>query len=375
VLVFIVSGVLLLAAIALVGADVWLRRQYEPTLDAFRGDLTRHVDLFCDAQAKLAADPWFHEPRTEGDAGPLLNAWLAWEPAPAMPADSPLQLPAALAESMEWDTLVASEVDVSTLDFDWMRQLQGFDRWDIMKNTPRPRPEPFTFMTAPMPNYLALQTWAKLRLLHGVRTGQPLEAARDVRHLAWLAYRSDTQLGAMIASALLGIERKAHASMEAPPPGWRPMSAEQVERMRAVFWASMSFSSVAAPTDVARKARHCGSGITRCTGLTEASIFGKYLKPIAEDSYRLAYDALEQELASTPCPTSAARTIWEHGATVLADASVHGDDQTAWLLKAPGGLARKHVAGILMAMGTQNINLLKALPTTPAAPASADATP
>ncbi|NMO15909.1 hypothetical protein HPC49_24195 [Pyxidicoccus fallax] len=373
VLLFIVSSVLLLAVIALVGANMWLRKQYEPTLEAFRRDLTQHVDLFCEQQAKLAADPWFHEPRTAGDAGPLLNTWLEWDPGPAMPADSPLQLPAALAEKKDWKELVASEVDVSTLDFGWMRQLQTYDRWDIVKDTPFSRSKPFNLTTAPIPNYIILQTWAKLRLVHGLRTGQPMEAARDVRHLAWLAYRSDTLLGAMIGAALLRIENRAHASMEAPPPEWRPMSLDQIERMRAVFFASMAFSSVATPTDVARKARHCGSGISRCTGLTEASIYGRYLKSLAEDSYRPAYDALAAELASAPCPTSAARTIWEHGAMI--DDTPPSGSEAEWLLKLPGGLGRKHVAGILMANGTQQIDRLKELPDASTAPASANTTP
>ncbi|MFP2911212.1 hypothetical protein ACLESD_40530 [Pyxidicoccus sp. 3LFB2] len=371
------SSLLLLAVIAVAGADVWLRRQYEPTLDAFREDLAANVDLFCEQQTQLAADPWFHEPRTGGDAGPLLNAWLGWDPAPKMPEDSPLQVPASLAEKKEWDALLASEVDFSTLDFSWMRQLHAFDRWDTLANSPTPIQQPFSYMTAAIPNFIPLQQWAKYRLIHGIRTGQPVEAARDVRHLAWLAYRSDTLLGAMIATALLGIERKAHESMKAPPPEWRPMSLEQQERLRAVMWASMSFSSVAAPTEVARKARHCGSAISRCIGLTEATLFARYLRPFAEAPYRSAYEALDAELASAPCPTSLARILWERGATLTdsSDLGTEMTDELRWMRRLPGGYARKHIAGILLSVGAQNISLLKKLPTATAPPAAADATP
>ncbi|WP_164019699.1 hypothetical protein [Pyxidicoccus trucidator] len=377
VLVWIVSSILLLTVVAAVGADMWLRGKYEPKLDAFREDLTANVDLFCEQQEQLAADPWFQEPRTGGDAGPLLNAWLGWDPAPTMPADSPLQLPASLAGKKDWDDLLASEVDFSALDFGWMRQLHAYDYWDTLENTPTPLQQPYAYMTAAVPNFIPLQSWAKFRLVHGLRTGQPVEAARDVRHLAWLAYRSDTLLGAMIATALLGIERKAHESMTAPPPEWRPMSLEQNERMRAVLWSSMSFSSIAAPTAVARKARHCGSALSRCIGLTEATGMARYLKPFAEGPYRQAYEALDAELASAPCPTSLARTIWEHGAT-LDDAPAAGSDMpdpSQWMRELPGEYPRKHIAGILLAIGTQDLDRLKKLRTGTPAPAAADATP
>jgi hypothetical protein len=378
VLVWAVSILLLLAVIGAVAADQWVRRQYEPALDTFSVDLTANVDLFCEEQAKLAADPWFHEPRTEGDAGPLLNVWLGWEPpGPKMPADSPLQVPASLEGKKDWDVLLASDFDFSTLDFGWMRQLQAFDRWDTLRNTPFPLPEPYFYMTAAIPNFIPLQTWTKLRLIHGIRSGQPLEAARDVRHLAWLAYRSDTLLGAMIANALLRIELKAHDSMPSPPPEWQPMSAEQLERLRAVFWASMSFSSIAAPLEVAQKARTCGPAIARCTGLGEAVGMARYLQPFAEGTYRPAYAALGEEVASAPCPTSMVKTLWERGAT-LKDTPPAGSEMPAlpgWSRGLPSALAGRHVAGILLALGLPNIRHLKQLRAPPGAPATADSAP
>jgi hypothetical protein len=376
-LVWAASIVLLLGVVGLVAIDQWVRRQYEPALDAFSADVTANVDLFCEEQAKLAADPWFHEPRTEGDAGPLLNAWLGWEPGPKMPADSPLQVPASLEGKKDWDVLLASEVDFSTLDFGWMRQLQAFDRWDTLRNTPFPPPEPYFHMTAAVPNFIPLQTWTKLRLVHGIRSGQPLEAARDVRHLAWLAYRSDTLLGAMIATAILGIERKAHDSMQSPPPEWRPMSVEQTERMRGVFWASMSFSSIAAPVEVARKARGCGPAISRCTGLGEAVGMARYLQPLAEGSFRPAYAALGEEVASAPCPTSLVKTLWERGAT-LNDTPPSDSEMPAlppWSRGLPSAFVGRHVAGILLSYGVQGINPLKKLRAAPGAPATADSAP
>ncbi|WP_163865008.1 hypothetical protein [Myxococcus eversor] len=376
VLVWLTSGIVLLVVIAIVGLDMFMRSKYEPTLDAMRQEVTAHVDFFCEEQTKLAADPWFHEPRTQGDAGALLNRWAAWEPpGPPMPADSPLQLPAHLKEKKTLEEWFAAAPDLSSLNFEWMRELQRFDRWDILQNIPFKHDEPFNLLTAPFPNFIALQDWSKFRLLQGIRTGQPLEAARDVRHLAWLSYRTDTILGAMIANALLGLERRAHALMKEPPSEWRPMSQEQGDRLRAVFWASMTFSSINTPVDVARKARTCGSGISRCLGLVEASNLAKYLQPLAEPVNREAYAEIQTELA-TPCPTSMLATQWQHGNTIDDPQPVGGamPDQPAWMRSLPRRFAGKHIAGILMSIGVQNIDLLKKLPQGQATPASAETT-
>lgn len=380
-LVWTVSIVLVLAVAALAGFDVFLRGKYQPVLDKAALDVTTHVDLFCEEQAKLAADPWFQEPRAEGDAGPLLNAWLAWEGGPEMPEDSPLQLPAGLVQrAKSWESWLTADLDgdLPGLDFSWMAKLHAYDRWDTLKHRPVPLEQPFHYMTASVPNYIPLQLWAKFRLRHGMKTGNVAEAARDVRHLAWLCYRSDTILGAMIAVALLGLERKAHDAMARPPADWRPMTQEQTERMRAVFWASMSFSTIAAPVEVARKARTCGPApITRCTGLGEAAGMARYLKPFAERPYREAYAALDADIAAASCPTSLLKTLWERGAT-LEDRPPPGSELPelpGWVHSMPSTYAGRHISGILLALTLQDISLLKNLRAGAPAPATAGATP
>ncbi|MFP2932141.1 hypothetical protein ACLESO_44645 [Pyxidicoccus sp. 3LG] len=232
-------------------------------------------------------------------------------------------------------------------------------------------------MTAAVPDFIPLHEWAKFRLIHGIRTHQPLEAARDVRHVAWLAYRTDTLLGAMIATAILGFEGKAHASMKDPPPEWKPQSPEENRRMRAVLWASITFSNIAAPPEVARKARSCGSGISRCLGLSEATSLGRYLRPVASNAYAAAYTTLAEDIASAPCSTSLVPTLWERGATIddhpPADSNM--PDQPEWMRKLPRRYAGRHIAGILLGLSTQNIDLLKQLREAPSAPTATDAAP
>jgi hypothetical protein len=363
VLVWVVSLVLLLAAGALTVFDWMLRQKYEPVLGQHRKETTGLVGFFCEQQAKLAADPWFHEPRTPGDAGPLLNAWVPWDPKPPLPRGSPLTLPAGLPQTgKDFEDWVNSSVDVSSLDFGWMRQLHAYDRWDIVENSPVPLPQRINWATMRIPRFVPLLMWSKFRLLHGLRTGAPTEAARDVRQLAWLAYRTETLLGGMVAVALLKAERQAYDSMKSPPADWHPMSLEQLDRMRAVLAAGPAFSQLSTPVEVARQSRSCSEPVARCMALTESSFFATYLRPLAEEQYRDVYAALATELAEQPCGTSLLKTLWERGVTVLEEnPEPLIQSQVDWPNSLPGMYARRHMVGILLSVASPNFGKLHEL--------------
>jgi hypothetical protein len=362
-MLWIVSILVILVVAGLALYDRLLRSKYEPAIAEIRKEAANYVGFFCEQQTQLSSDPWFHEPRTEGDAGPLLNTWVSWEADKGPPRDSPLVIPPALPQkNTDFKDWLTSPVDVSTLDFEWMRKLHAYDRWDIARNTPKPLPERVNWSTAPIPEYLPLMLWAKFRLLHGLRTGQPLEAARDVRQVAWLSYRTDTVLGGAIAKALLGYERQAYDSLSAPPAEWRPMSTEQLERMQAVIMSSLLFSNIAAPAEVTRQARSCGTpAVSRCIALAESAFMLKYLQPIAEEKYRAVYTAHAGELAASPCATSLPQMLWDRGITLEEERLAKSPEHPEWLNTLPGAYAGSHIAGILISIGTPSIKALKEL--------------
>ncbi|WP_224242506.1 hypothetical protein [Hyalangium gracile] len=376
VVLWIVSIVLLLVVAVAFVADWHLRSKYEPAIGAFRSELKANIGFFCEQQTLLARDPWFHEPRTEGDAGPLLNAWLPWEPQRDMPKDSPLRIPAHLPQSpQDFKDWLTSNVDVSTLDFAWMKRLHAMDRWDLSRNTPTPMPERINWAEASVPGFGPLQLWARFRLLHGLRTGQPLEAARDVRHLAWLSYRTDILLGGAIATVMLRAEREAHDSLPSPPPQWQPMSHEQLDRMRAIIMEGAAFSNVAAPLEVARQARSCGEPVvSRCIALTEAGFMLKLLQPLAEDAYRDVYDAFARDVEGPGCATQLPREAWARGMTVAEMQKAGTENEfTRQLDTLPGSYLSSRISGVLIAVGTPSIKKLKEL-SARLAPAQPQAT-
>ncbi|MFP2957225.1 hypothetical protein ACLEPN_05170 [Myxococcus sp. 1LA] len=319
VLVWAVSGILLLAVFAMVAFQLWSQRKYGPAIQAFRDDVTAQVDFFCEQQTLLGKEPWFHEPRTSGDAGPLLNDWLRVASGPPDLGESPLRLPRhllLLQKSQGWDDWVTSDMAMSSLDFGWMRQLHAFDYWNAIPRKDIPPGHRFNMATAHLPEFSLLVLWSKLRLRHAIEQGTPLEAVRDVRQLAWLAYRTDTQVGGMIAIHLLKLEHKLHASMESPPPDWRPMPPEQLGRFIALLESTPAYSNIATPAEVGRKARACEPAIGRCIGLVEAAALNRYLEPIAKDAFQAEYLALKTNDGAGSCPTDLLSTLWEQGTTI-----------------------------------------------------------
>jgi hypothetical protein len=227
-------------------------------------------------------------------------------------------------------------------------------------HTSKPQPERIDWASAPLPYFVQLQLWAKFRLLHGLRTGQPVEGAKDVRHLAWLSYRTDTILGGAIARALLRFERQAYDSLSTPPPEWRPMSQEQLERMGAVILSGASFSNIAAPVEVAKQSRRCGEpAVSRCSALGEAAFMLKYLQPLVGEKYRDVYTAHAEDVAAFSCPTSLPKTVWERGVTIEEQRLAKLPGQPEWLNTLPGAYAGSHIAGILIAIGTPGLKHLQ----------------
>jgi hypothetical protein len=360
VLLVVAGSVTMLGITGLLLIDRWMRKEYEPALAMLRKDTEGNVDFFCEQQSLLAADPWFREPRPEGDAGPLLNPWMPWDSGPVAKG-SPLAIPAHLPQSfLDFQDWLSSKADLSTVDFGWMAQLHAYDRWDFLKNRPIPIREPFDLISEPMPQVGHLILWARLRLLHGLRIGQPLAAARDVRHLAWLVYRTDSLIGAMVAATLLDTERLAHASLKAPPPEWRPMTSEQVARMRAVVTSGYVFSYPHIAVEVAKKSRRCGEPVARCVSMAEAAFMARILEPWARSTYREAYTALEEDLETFPCPSSLGRLLWQSGVTLDNGAADLLPPMPEWMQWLPRTLFGARLANWAVADGNPSLHRLHA---------------
>jgi hypothetical protein len=148
-----------------------------------------------------------------------------------------------------------------------MKELPQFDHWSIVTASPlRDVGAARTYADAPLPNFVTLQSWARLRLLKGLHENDLAQASVEVRHLAQLVGTTGSLIGDMIRISMLGIERgflEEHQLTLAPA-----MTADEAFRLRHANFAAKDFLLPGVDRAVREKAMKCMPN--RCTALTES---------------------------------------------------------------------------------------------------------
>jgi hypothetical protein len=277
-------------------------------------------------EAHLRADPFFTATRPDKDAGPYLNARMTWSPPATAAAGAPKLIASDITPELEkqlstWDKAWpthSADVDFSKLDFSWFGELHQYGTWDVTA-APSPVMDHLSggWAAMPLPSFVGLLRMSKLRLMQGIATEKPLEAARDVRQLAWLAYRTETVVGGAIAAALLGQEQKAHAAWlaagHAPVEGWTPMTADEANQFRAVVMASMSFTTPLLDAKIYDEA-FAGEGVHPglCAGLTERAGLLAMMRSMPGGERSALLKSMSPHLEPVAgCDLRLAKLLWE----------------------------------------------------------------
>jgi hypothetical protein len=265
------------------------------------------LPVFLQLQRDLAAEPFFTAARPDADAAPVLNRLIGWESdllnhTPPIP--DKLGLPSALLTQLRaWDKgwpEHAADVDLTGVDFSLLEKLHGYGRWDVTIDSPLARLDGIYFPTVSIPNFSGLGNLCKLRLLQGLKQGQPEAAARDVEHVAWLIYRTETLIGAMVAANVLGqVQRVRAVWVAAGHPGWAAMSEEHVKALRRVFWGGFGFIDPQVPPEVAREALAVSQGVGRCSALGELYGMTTILRSVNDPDFA-GYHRLADEVMAQP---------------------------------------------------------------------------
>jgi hypothetical protein len=234
----------------------------------------KYLDRFCDKSKKLHEKPPLQQhPGDQRDAAAFMAPLMDYE----KPLDNPpgrLHLSPALKQSFDrygtdWLTRISDE-DLAPLDFTWMEQLLEFDHWSLL-GAGRLKDTPMTVaMTFPLPNYVVLQYWVKLRLALSLRRGDFAASAAQIRHLADLTDSQGLLIAKMIAVALYKIEAGARArAMMAgyDVSGWPASDVQQLDLVRPLAFSAMYFTYPGVSPQTLRKAVACMS--SPCTALAE----------------------------------------------------------------------------------------------------------
>ena len=222
------------------------------------------VDKLCSLGAKLREKPPMGAPEKTGlDAAEFMAPLIDYE----KPLDQPpgkLHLSEELREHLvkgwpDWSQQI-TDGDLASLDFSWLRELQRYDHWSLL-SAGRLKSFPMDdFFSTPIPNYVSLQQWAKLRFALARRRGDHAQASTEVRHLADLVRTQNILIAEAIAVALYKIDasaRQGALSAGADVAGWVAPDASALQDERSVAFASMYFTFPGVKPETLKKAMGC----------------------------------------------------------------------------------------------------------------------
>lgn len=261
----------------------------------------KYVDRYCEETRGLQGRKALAEPPRNRDAALYLAGRTDWEGGRL----GLLHLPESITSRMgnppqAWRS--AGPELYAGLDFSWMTELLQFDHWTMMAAGPLRDDDAVSFFEAPLPNYVTLQYWVKLRLLKGLHEHDLARASQEVRHLATLCASNGTLVSEMIRVSLYGIERKTWEDLGQPMPEGG-LTADDASQARHATLGGPFFLYPGVPRAVREKALKCIP--TRCAALLETigvtASFSALVPSTRED---LAW-LLEQK----PCDEALARRL------------------------------------------------------------------
>jgi hypothetical protein len=297
----IVIGLVIIVVVAVAGVlgfEAWLvSSRLDPILEEGAAEIDRAWPKVQEDLEVLGKHAFFTQPRTGGDAGPTLNKLLPWEGEGLDREKGPLQdrfkaIPEEVREltrgELKTDLTEAQAEALKAVDFSWMVDLAPYGYWSLAGDSPLGKQSPVRVASAPMPNFLVLMSWSKLRLLRGVADEDLATAVKEVQHIAWLSISTEQLVGAMVGVSI------ANQTLIAAGPE-SGFTTEEIDRMKRLLFASPAFTNWAAPTEArARFKKAAGEHlpVALCLGWSEGSM--SYLvKPFLEDRFPEYYAELD----------------------------------------------------------------------------------
>jgi hypothetical protein len=207
-------------------------------------------------------------------------------------------IPEAIAEALKANksTFVdhVDDVDVSSIDLSWMRQLNQFAYFDIEAGDPKGDSRAFHLFNEFFPNFLDLQNMAKVRLIQGLASGDARQAAKEVRELARLCFSSEQLICEMIGIAILGMEEAAFKEAQKRKQitdAWVPISENERLQMRRLFWVGLEQYTMDAPLEMLKEEKIT---IGSCAALREGIGTTLLMREFAPQDQKERLDALKQ---------------------------------------------------------------------------------
>ncbi len=215
----------------------------QPSLDKNRTEMRQYFSDAKQDQLVLMRDNPFrdlYKKNSNRSATLFLDDRIPWKAGDK----AELSLPQGLIELMkkskaDWLNLSGKKLGAK-LDFAWLANLKDYDHWSLWDSAQVKdllKKPTYTLLDAPTPHYPALIAWGKLRMLSSIKTGDSMQAAVEIRHLARLVTSQETLLATLVARTILRNERQFYKRFHASIPNLpMPVSKEFLVSSRRLPW-------------------------------------------------------------------------------------------------------------------------------------------
>lgn len=202
------------------------------------------------------------------------------------------------------------DVDLTGVDLRWMNDLARFDFWDIEADGSPMNDLPWDWRTTPLPNFISLQTAAKVRLLQGLREARGAEAAAEVRELARLAASTEVLVGEMVGVAMMKSDVRARqiaTKRGHDVTSWPMSTMHEAERLKRTIWAANGFFRTVPLAPAIEKDVVVG----RCAALMEGGAAALMVRGLMKQQRHLErYASLTTSINDSPCRLKNLRRAW-----------------------------------------------------------------
>lgn len=272
--------------------------------------IEKHAELIEEDRKLLEGFDFFRGSRGIKDAGPFLNQLVYFDGY----GPSKINLPKDLERNLKDKNWVALEPDFKSLalDFTWMEKLHQYDFWAPDMNNPYFKAEDRPLLYGlPMPGYMELTNWAKLRLIHGRKTQTMQKALSDVRHLARLIYTNDYLVSSMVAIALLRHEATFVQNYNRKIMGdWKTIPLEVLSRAKRYLWgiAEMVDPRISDET----YERFAGGNVGQCQMISEGMMENLIIRDHLPSTYPKALKRFDETVKNSLkfCRKSIVHLMW-----------------------------------------------------------------
>jgi hypothetical protein len=294
------------ASTAIAGTDggaEQFRRDVEAWMKKNGADAEKLVDRFCDENQKVKSSHLFPDAGASRDAAIFMLNRIDWED--DVRPKGTLHLPEPLrkrirAAGPDWPTVLNAD-DTAGLDFSWLRELQQYDVWTVASFGPLRDDRPVAFASSPIPNYISLMEWSKLRFVRAFVDGDFASADVEVRHLAALIESQGVVIADAIAVAVIRIDAQARAAAVAAGRDvstWAQVDDDGAASYRRVSIAGPYFFAPGVPEAVVKKAHDCLAN--PCSALAEGMGMQISFAPYSDGSTRSLVEGYAQESGCSP---------------------------------------------------------------------------